>query len=103
MGEVGRRLFAVTVQTRLPLATIGSLLFFNVFIYFERERAGEEQREGERERERERENPKQAPSCQRRAPCRPGTHELGDRDLSQNQELDASPTESPRRPLAPFP
>ena len=55
MGEVGRRLFAVTVQTRLPLATIGSLLFFNVFIYFERERAGEEQREGERERERERE------------------------------------------------
>ena len=39
------------------------ILFFSLFCFFERERAGEGQRE------REIKNPKQAPHCQRRARC----------------------------------
>ena len=54
---------------------------------------GEGERERERERDRERENPKPA-SHSRGAQ----SHELKDHDPSQNQELDAQPTEPPRRP-----
>ena len=50
---------------------------------------------GEGQRERERENPKQAPCCQPRARHGAQSHEPGDHDLSQNQELDTLPTEPP--------
>ena len=62
------------------------------FIYFEKERERVEARGGT-EGGRGRENLKQAP-----AQLRARSHEPQDHDLSQNQELDVSPTEPPRQP-----
>ena len=61
----------------------------------QREREGGREKGGERERERERENLKQAP-------CSPwsSSPRTWDHDPSQNQELDAQPTEPPRCPLS---
>ena len=52
----------------------------------------------ERRRERERDNPKQAVCFQCRAGWRAWSHKLWNHHLSWNQELDAQPTEPPRRP-----
>ena len=65
------------------------LLFF-VFYLREREWAGRGWQRG-------RERIKQAPRCQHRAQCGTQTHKPWDHDLSQNQELDAQPTEPPRQ------
>ena len=63
-----------------------------MYLFCETERAEEGQRE------RERENPRQSQGCQHRAQCEARAHKLWDCDLSQNQELDAQPTEPPRHP-----
>ena len=60
-----------------------------MFIYFARET----------ERDRETENPKQAGSVlSAQSPAGAQSHEPRDHDLSQDQELDAYPTEPPRCP-----
>uniref|UniRef100_A0A8C9D341 DIS3-like exonuclease 1 n=1 Tax=Panthera leo TaxID=9689 RepID=A0A8C9D341_PANLE len=56
--------------------------FLSLLIYFERESTSQ----GGPERDSKRENPEQAPCCQHRARYRARTHELRDRDLSQNRE-----------------
>ena len=75
---------------RVPVPDLHFLFFLSLFIL-------KEGRGGKRERG-ERENPNQAPHCQHRAQCRAQTCKLPDGDLSQNQELDAQPTEPPRDP-----
>ena len=65
-----------------------------MFIYLFWERASTE----ERQRVREKENPKQALHCQHRAQRGAQAHKPWDYDLSQNQVLDAQPTEPPRCP-----
>ena len=52
-------------------------------------------REGQRERERE--NPKQAPHSVQSL-IQGSISQCGDQDMSQNQELDTSPTKPPRDP-----
>ena len=56
------------------------VVFFRVYLFWQREREGEQA--GEELVEGERENSKEAPSCQHGALCRVRSHERRDHDLS---------------------
>ena len=77
---------------------MGSSGFFFKFIYFETEREKNNMSRRGAEREGERENPKQTLHFQHRAWCGSQAHESWDHDPSQNQELEAQPTEPSGNP-----